>query len=162
MILSVSHRNIFRYGLAVSLARHALHLAPRATPAQTCHRHDYVLDPLPEVRTRCTDFFGNVVDFISFQTDHTVFAIESRSVVEITPPIPPVAALTPPWEQVRDSVAVDLAPDSLAAYEFSFDSPFTATDADLEALVVPSFQPGRPILEAARDLTARSYREFAY
>ncbi|MGE4221574.1 MAG: transglutaminase family protein, partial [Alphaproteobacteria bacterium] len=54
------------------------------------------------------------------------------------------------------------APDSLAAYEFSFDSPFTATDADLEALVVPSFQPGRPILEAALDLTARIYREFAY
>ena len=162
MILSVSHRNVFRYGQPVSLARHSLHLTPRSTPAQICHRQGYVLDPQPEVRTRCNDFFGNIVDFISFQTDHRIFSIEARSVVEITPMMPPVAALTPAWEEVRDLAAADLAPESLSACEFSFDSPYTRTEADLDALVLPSFSPGRPILEAALDLTARIYDEFTY
>jgi transglutaminase-like putative cysteine protease len=55
---------------------------------------------------------------------------------------------------------VDLA--LTEAGEFVFDSPLATPTAEIAAYAAPSFPPGRPLLEAALDLTSRIHRDFTF
>jgi transglutaminase-like putative cysteine protease len=44
----------------------------------------------------------------------------------------------------------------------TFDSPHVRTSAELQAYAAPSFPPGRPVLEAVRDLVTRIHQDFIY
>ena len=55
----------------------------------------------------------------------------------------------------RDAVDVAAAP-------YSFDSPCVRRDDRLASYAAMSFTPGRPLLEAALDLTSRIFHEFKY
>jgi transglutaminase-like putative cysteine protease len=46
--------------------------------------------------------------------------------------------------------------------EFAFDSPYSIGNEDVLHYARQSFEPGRPILAAATDLTARIFRDFEY
>lgn len=162
MILSVTHRNRFRYLTDVNLARHALHLTPRTTAAQTCHRHSVTVDPVPEVTARRTDFFGNTTQFLTIQAPHRELTITAESVVEVNPAPPPDPAATMAWDAVHESVSADLSPEGLAAYEMTFDSPYVTAATDLTDYARHSFASRRPVLEAALDLTARIHGDFRY
>ena len=48
------------------------------------------------------------------------------------------------------------------AAEFSFASPYVPRHADFVAYAQPSFAPGRPVLEGARDLMRRIHADFEY
>jgi transglutaminase-like putative cysteine protease len=64
-----------------------------------------------------------------------------------------------PWESVRERLDDEAA---LRAYEFAFDSPHAIVDEAVYDYAGLSFVPGRPVLEATMDLTARIFREFEY
>jgi transglutaminase-like putative cysteine protease len=59
-------------------------------------------------------------------------------------------------------VKIERTPESLAAYELTFESVHVKLDADLAAYALVSFTPGRSLLEAALDLTRRIHTEFQY
>ena len=162
MILVVSHRNKFKYGSDVSLARHLVHLTPRSTGTQTCHRHRLVVEPKPEIVSRRLDFFGNTVQFLTLETPHRRLTIKAESVVEVNAVAPPEPASTVPWEDVHEALRDDLSPDGLAAYEMTFESPYVVAGSAVSDYARASFLPGRPVLEAAIDLTARIHAEFRY
>ena len=69
---------------------------------------------------------------------------------------------SPRWEEVRDLVAKDRRPETLAAYAFAFDSPYVKAHADLREFALPSFPKGRPLLEAMVDLTKRIHTQFKH
>jgi transglutaminase-like putative cysteine protease len=69
---------------------------------------------------------------------------------------------SPSWEKVRDSLEHSLTNEYLEAREFVLDSPFIAVDNTLREYARPSFTPGRPILDAVRDLMRRIFTEFVY
>jgi len=69
---------------------------------------------------------------------------------------------SPPWEEVCGLLAVPLNPDSIAASEFIFDSPYISALKELCEYARPSFTPGRPLLAAAQELTRRIHDEFKY
>ena len=67
-----------------------------------------------------------------------------------------------PWEHVRDRLTVDRKRDALDAYAMVFDSPLIPRVAGVQAYAAESFKPGRPVLEAVRELVARIFKEFTY
>jgi len=67
------------------------------------------------------------------------------------------------WEAVRDVVAHDRQAESLAAYSFAFESPYVGSShPELLEFAQPSFEGGRPLLEAVADLTHRIFGSLVY
>ena len=52
--------------------------------------------------------------------------------------------------------------NSIAASEFTFDSPYISALAELREYARPTFTPGRPLREALEELTRRIHGEFKY
>ena len=161
MLYDVHHRTTFSYEEIVSVSHHVLHLVPRAHPRQRCLSSTVVVEPAPSMSSRGEDYFGNPVHYLTVQQPHRELVVEAQSRVSVLAPMPYDLAASAPWETLRQlpddgQVAV------LQAYEFAFDSPYIATSDEVRAYAAESFVPGRPVLEAAMDLTSRIYREFEY
>ena len=118
---------------------------------------------VPEATTvdEWKDYFGNTVSMISILETHDRFSIEAVSRVRVEE-----RPLTSPsnvaWEAARDQLAVHRSVDALEAFEFVFDSPFVAGSIELADYATPSFDPGRPLLAAAGELSHRIHAEFTY
>jgi transglutaminase-like putative cysteine protease len=82
--------------------------------------------------------------------------------IQVRPELPPIPESTPPWEQVRDRLPQELDVEWLDAYQYVFDTRSASARPEFHRYALESFTPGRPILLAALDLTARIFREFTY
>ncbi|KAF0143358.1 MAG: Transglutaminase-like [Rhodospirillaceae bacterium] len=156
------HLTVYDYALPVTVSHHAAHLMPRILPAQVIHDSSVRVRPEPVYRSTRADYFGNHVFFFTLEEIHRSLTVESSSVVTVWAPVLPPADTTPPWESVRDRLAHNLAPDSLDACQYVFDSPFVVTSLMIEDYARPSFPPGCPVLTAAIDLMHRIHRDFTY
>lgn len=157
----VRHVTRYHYGEPVDLAAHLLHLTPRALPGQTVLDAALAVDPPPGRSVAGTDHFGNATTWLFLAEPHAGFAVTLAAAVEVAFPAPPPAAATPPWEQVRDCAARGGAACWQAA-EFVFGTAMAPAEPAVGAYVAPSFPPGRPVLAALLDLTARIHRDFSF
>ena len=162
MLYRITHTTTYDYADSVSLSHHLLRLAPRNLSHQRCLHHDIQINPQPSIAERHTDYFGNVVTFVTVEGAHKKLVVKSESDVTVTPPILPFAAETPAWETVRESSRGRQIGHSLEASEFVFDSPLVRAVDEFAAYAETSFPKGRPILEAALDLTKRIYTDFKF
>jgi transglutaminase-like putative cysteine protease len=163
LIYDIRHRTTFTYEEVVSVSHHVLHLAPRRLERQRCFDSGVLVDPLPAVDSAGNDYFGNPVHFVTVQEPHERLVVEARSRVEVLPIDAPLdLAASAPWEEIRQQLGDGSNDQLLRTYEFTFDSPYSTGGDDVQDYAARSFQPGRPILEATRDLTARIFREFEY
>jgi len=162
MLYKVVHTTIYDYVEPVSLCHNVLHLAARSGFWQTRRSSELRISPPPSVMTERIDFFGNIATFATIEEPHRQLSVTAINVIDLAPISHPQAELTPPWDTVRDQMRSDPRPDVLAASQFVFDSPYVASGEPFAAYAGPSFPPGRPILEAVRDLTARIHDEFRY
>jgi transglutaminase-like putative cysteine protease len=158
----VRHRTTYRYGQPVSISHHVLHLAPRRCESQVCHASSVSVSPAAAVRTDSEDYFGNPVTFLTIQEQHDELVIDARASLDVVAPPDWPPGNTTPWDRIFDRLSSGVSQQSLATLQFAFDSPYTRTDTDLAAYARPSFPPGRPILEAALELTGRIHRDFRY
>lgn len=161
MIYRITHKTTYRYTSIVSFGNHAVYLTPRSLPKHRCLSHRLVITPAPATLSDRIDCFGNRERFFSIQTPHTELVIEARSKVSIgkRQGFPKVG---PAWEEVAKRVATELTPESLAAYEFVFESPRIRTNAEFAAYATQSFAPGRALPEALLELTARIHSDFRF
>ncbi len=162
MQYSVRHSTTYSYQTPVSLCQNQIHLTPRSTPNQSCSNFHLEISPEPVVRRRWTDLFGNEVWYFSIEEQHQQLTITSYSQVAVTPREPPQAALTSPWENVRDQLTQAANLDFRQAAQFCFESSYIRYLAEARDYAAPSFTPGRPVLDAALDLTSRIYHDFKY
>ena len=162
MVYRVSHVTSYRYAQAVSIAHNEARLTPRTTSHQRLLRSQLLVEPAVATHDSGTDYFGNGVHWFSLQEAHTHLDVTAVSEVDISPFQAPAAALSGAWELTRDRLREDRSEAGLAAYEFVFESPHIRFDADLVAYAQASFPRGRPLLEAALDLTKRIHAEFQY
>jgi transglutaminase-like putative cysteine protease len=163
VIHHVVHVTEYLYSERVSTSHHDLHLLPRATPTQKCLREELEIAPVPATRRERTDDFGNRCTYVEIHEPHNNLRVTSRADVEVVPlPAPP--AESAPWEAVRDAVRAGADAESRAARQFLFSSPHAPTQSWPRAreYALPSFAPGRGIVEAARDLMTRIHKEFVY
>jgi transglutaminase-like putative cysteine protease len=158
----VTHRTIYRYSAPVSHCHNKAHLILRDHLFQKSLEPQIRITPTPSVNSRRVDFFGNTVLFFTVQTPHAELEVEVKTEVDVTNRIYPKPSATMPWDQIRRLVHSDLTIQGLEAYEFVFDSPHVHRSEDLYRYAEPSFPPGRPLLEAVLDLTARIHRDFQY
>lgn len=160
MIYDIRHRTTFTYEEMVSVSQHVLHLTPRPHPQQDCLETALVVEPKPAVDSIGEDYFGNPVRYLTVQEPHEQLVVDARSRVEVHPIEQPLApAESDPWDAVWRRLHED---NVLPAYEFTFDSPYVQGSDEAQDYARQSFLPGRPVLEAAMDLTSRIFGEFEY
>jgi transglutaminase-like putative cysteine protease len=156
------HETVYTYADRVSISHDVAHIVPRELPRQRIHRVLLAIEPTPVTLTRFTDYFGNPAVFFLVEEPHAQLVVRAESEVEVTaPPLADFAA-SAPWDAMAQAVSARRDVRALEAFECSFDSPFVARSDGLRDYALPSFPPGRPVLEGARDLCARIHRDFRY
>ncbi len=158
----LTHRTSYSYASSVDSAHHIAHLRARPFPGQKVTAIDVTTSPDAALAVQHLDHFGNHIDIYRIAVTHTRFDIEVRATVDVRFPDPPRAASTPPWEELRAELSGGGFPVAVQASEFVHDSPLVPTVEALRAYGAVSFTPGRPILEAARELTTRIKTDFEY
>ncbi len=162
MLYQVSHETTYRYRNDVSISHNLVHLKPRPCARQTLVRDELTLSVSPAVTISQTDYFGNPVTSFAIQVPHRTLSFRASNLVKVHPIDLVDPARTMPWEDVRRYLRSDRSASTIDAYQFTFDSPYVKRDPCLHEYALPSFTPGRPILEAALDLTHRIYKEFTF
>jgi transglutaminase-like putative cysteine protease len=160
MRLHVVHETVYDYAPAVKTAQHLAHLRPADRFGQRVLRHSLAIDPEPGQRTESVDAFGNVRCFFGLQAVHEHLRVVADSIVDTAALALPADSL--PWEAARERLRYHRGAEYDPAAGFLFASPYVPRHEDFAAYARASFPPGRPLLEAARDLTARIHREFEY
>lgn len=158
----VRHSTTYDYHELVAVCQNVVHLAPRPVRWQICHRHRLVVRPAPATMRRRNDYFGNPVTHFAIHEGHRKLTITSISQVEVRPRPVLVAADSPAWETVRDAMPGDRTSLGLDTYQFCFDSPRVPRAVNLAEYALESFQPQRPILEAALEFNSRIFQDFTF
>jgi transglutaminase-like putative cysteine protease len=160
MLYRTTHTTRYLYEAPVSQCLSQAHLTPRSFPGQTVLESAIQVEPEPAMFGRRRDYFGNEVASFSILQTHDRFTTTATSLVRVerrAGDAPPVA-----WETARDLLAAYADAPTLEAFGFVFDSPLVAPYRELADFAAPSFPPGRPLVEAARDLSHRIHSGFTY
>ena len=162
----VVHETHYAYEQPVSLSRQIVHLTPRNTSWQVCHRHALEVKPEPEILEVAEDAFGNPRVSLCIEADHDVLAVRAESWVDVTARAYPADAETAPWDVVRARLAYQagrrLAPADLDATRFLFESTRVRNKRELAAWTSTCFPPGTPLLVGVRALMNRIHKELTF
>ena len=107
MIYDVSHLTRYQYDAPVAVNVCVLRLLPRSEDGQRVLEANVEVTPRPLTLAERTDAFGNRVLKLRIETPHRELTLHSRARVVVERPTPPLAALTPAWEDVAALAAVD-------------------------------------------------------
>jgi transglutaminase-like putative cysteine protease len=164
MLLEITHDTHYSYDPNVEIAQHFAHLKPVSMNSQQVLKTDIQVNPKPAWTEENIDNYGNVCTFFSLQNRHNELSITAKSLIQtnVDTPLGPKPAQTPAWELVREYFRYHSNTQWDAASEFLFTSPFIALRPEFAEFARANFTTGRPILEAAIDLTQRIYGEFHY
>ena len=161
-IFEIAHTTTYDYRASVTVSHHLMRLSPRALFRQRRLTHEIEIEPAPDASNRRTDYFGNDVLFATIERAHRQLRITSRSRVAVSPAFVPESSETPNWETVRVLCRTDRTVSVLEASEYAFASPLVPLDSAFTQYAVTSFTPGRSLLDAVTDLTARIHAEFQF
>ena len=162
MIYQVTHTTTYDYGEPVSLCHNLVHLKPRSGPLQSTRDFHLAIEPVPAVLDESIDYFGNPIAHFTLQEPHRRLRATATHRTEVVAPSKPEPARTPAWEEAKTQIWQADAPVLLDALQYTFSSKYIPRSGNLAHYALPSFKPGRPILEAVLDLTHRIHTEFAY
>jgi transglutaminase-like putative cysteine protease len=156
----ITHRTVYRYSDVVTSSYGRGFLTPRDSAGQRCLSHELLIDPEAADSSTSRDAYGNISSYFHVTERHQTLSITSSSVVEVDPTPPELyggGSARAPWE-----IARPVGPDGALATEFTLDlHPPEITD-ELRAYAAPIFEPGRPLIDALRDLSSRIYSDFTY
>jgi transglutaminase-like putative cysteine protease len=158
----IKHITEFAYNEPVTVCHNKANLTPPDLPTQHCEMCRIEIRPTPAVMLQRRDYYGNITTFFTMQEPHRKLTVSCASIVEVRERSPVDAEATPPWETVRERLRTDRDSAILHAYQFTFDSSYVRSDAELRKYALLSFPSGRPVLAGALDLTARIHAEFEY
>ncbi len=158
----VTHTTQYAYEDAVSVSHNEARVTPRRTAGQVAERTQVLVEPSPAALVTDVDYFGNTVHFFSLEESHSQLSVTAVSDVDVDGVPAPAFGLTPAWEAVFAAVRRDRSKSGLEAFGYTCESPYVRQDVDLTAYAAESFYPGRPVLDAAFDLTKRIHRDFDY
>jgi transglutaminase-like putative cysteine protease len=160
----VEHATLYRYSAPVTLSHQQLHLAPRALPYQRTLSHEVSIEPEPTRRHDGLDAFRNPLTEIAIEAVHDALDIVARSCVDVTARSLPERTL--PWEEVAARLAYragwEPPAEILEATQFLYESPHVRVKRDLRGWAGECFEPGRPVLDAARALMGKIHAEFEF
>jgi len=155
------HTTRYVYERPVAQCLSEARLTPREFPGQHVVTSSIRVTPEPEVFEFRKDYFGNNVAAFSIFRNHEQFETTCVSIVDVAPPKRPPYPGTS-WESARSHLTLHPDDESMAAWEFTFDSPFIPPLPELADYGATTFTPKRPLAEAVQELSSRIYKEFIY
>ena len=159
----VVHKTDYTYAQPVALGHNETHLRPRSFESQRCLSHQLEIEPQPAVLSEREDFFGNRVSYFSIQHSHSRLSVTATSEVELQERIrPPADAASSSWEGTAARLARECTSEVLDARSYVLDSPLVSPSAEIARYAAVFFPPGRPLIEAVRELMERIHRDFVY
>jgi transglutaminase-like putative cysteine protease len=162
MIYKIVHRTTYKYKYPVSVGNHVACLKPRTLLHHQLARNELRIQPFPATRTERVDYFGNLLCFFTVQEPHKELVVEARSEVIMDGNATPWPRQSLAWEEAARVLPDDHSPAGLEAYQFGFESPRIRIRPEFASYALQSFMPGRPILDALLDLTARIHKDFRF
>ncbi len=162
MIYDIKQKAHYDYASSVPFAKHALRLLPLIRPGQSTTAVSIKIDPPPSERFQTSDFFGNGVLMVDLDAPHDSFTVTVSARVRVEPPMPLMAELTPPWEEVRDRALASADLSSASPVHFLFPSRSITLDEELGRYAAESFPAKRSVLEGAFELAKRIHDDFVY
>jgi transglutaminase-like putative cysteine protease len=157
---TITHVTTYAYTEPVSLCQNVAHLSVRPCDRQRADPSTLAISPEPAVVEARTDYFGNPAHHFAIQEPHRELKVTARHRVTVFPPPPPTDQT--PWETIRDRLPTDHTSHWLDAVQFTYDSRFAPTDPKYAAFAAESFTPGRPVVQAAKELVHRIHAGFQY
>jgi len=159
MRLAITHDNRYRYVPQVQTAQHVAHLQAADTPCQKVLRHSMQVEPAGLVLHNI-DAFLNHRAYWALTHPHDGLRVLAHSEVE-TRSIA-AASTAQSWESVREHFRYRGGQAGDVHSVFVFGSHHAPVHEAFMAYAQPSFTPGRPLVLAAQELTARMHRDFRY
>jgi transglutaminase-like putative cysteine protease len=146
----------------VSVGSHVACLKPRSLDRHRLLQSELQIVPKPAIMVERIDYFGNHQYFFTIEEPHDELIVESRSrvIVEETAQDPHFPS--PAWEEAVQSLAENLSPEAIEAYQFRFESPRIRSRPEFARYAQQSFTPQRPVVEGLLDLTTRIHRDFRF
>ena len=162
MIYRVRHKTKYDYQDSVSVSHHLVRLTPRNLRGQICNESQISIVPAPEDKSTHSDYFGNIQTFFALREPHDCLIVEASSELEVHSVQHPDFSQTPPWETVVEVLPTNHSDEGLDAYQFVFGSQRVSASRELADYARPCFPTGRPLLEAALDLTRKIHSDFRF
>lgn len=159
----IVHTTRYVYSADVMQCHNETHLSPRSFGRQHCQNTVVQVDPPPADVSERDDFFGNRTYYFSIQRPHRELKVTAISQVQVdSEDVELNFYQDPPWDAVCRQLAENAGERTVVARQYMLDSPLVAVSPDLGHYAEPSFPPGRPLVEAVRDLMGRIYEDFTY
>ena len=160
---SVIHQTDYNYQSMVTLSQQYLHLSPRNFDYQQTISHQIQVDPQPEDACDSLDYFANATRKVTVTIPHQMLIVRAESVVDVypRPGVQQIGGGTA-WESLQTAMHQSQGAANLDPYQYLYNSPHIQCSDALRSYALQSFTPGRPLLEAALDLTSRIHDEFQF
>ncbi len=157
MLFHINHRTTYRYAGEASESFMEARLTPVSDDRQRLVSREFRTSPAGKVHAYL-DYFGNAVESFAIAHRHGALTVESRSVVETTPWVPPKSA-----QEISVSEARQLyRGNRLELFEFLMPSPAIALSAPVHRLANQFFKPTFAVGESVLRLNRWIKTEFRY
>ena len=164
MRLAITHETRYHYSPQVQTAQHVAHLQPANTPCQKVISHWMQVDPSATVQHNI-DAFLNHRSYWALTKPHDGLMVRAYSEITTsaidTAPLS-VAGGSQSWESVREHFRYRGGRPGDVHSGFVFGSHHAPVNEAFLAYAQSSFTPGRSLVQAAQELTARMHRDFRY
>lgn len=167
MKFRIQHTTQYTYQSAVKVSQNQVMLSPHPSNSLVCHEHRILVSPHVGVQRYRTDFFGNQIYSFAIENAHRKLSVTAESIVTVSGQqtagrkIDPTTQ-SPAWDQIANATAERLDPNWLECAIYRFDSPRCIRRTGFREYAGSSFAAGRPVLDAALELTRRIHSDFAY
>jgi transglutaminase-like putative cysteine protease len=162
MKFDVSHKTLYRYSSVVVQSQHLIHMSPRVTPWQAVRHHSLIVEPAPSLLSTDIDTFGNGVTVVEIEVPHKELVLHARSTIETSPRQKLSPATTTPWDRLHEKFCAPGSACDLEVVQYTCTSRLTSASVEIADYALPSFAPGRPVLECAHNLTQRIFADFRF
>ena len=159
MHLAITHETRYSYSPAVQTAQHVAHLQPANTPCQTVLQHQLDVEPAASVQHNI-DAFCNHRAYWALNNPHDGLRVRAYSELQTSLIAP--ATSNQSWESVREHFRYRGGHPADVNNGFVFGSHHAPVHEAFLAYAQSSFSPGRSLMQAAMELTARMHRDFTY
>jgi transglutaminase-like putative cysteine protease len=158
----VQHKTEYQYDRNVTLSQQLLHMAPRNFAMQHSLSHTLEVTPSPNEFFSNTDYFGNTQHYFTLLTPHDVLVVDSQAEVSLLArPDYGILQQSPAWQDVQQQLNQRLLPNLEAAC-YLYSSPNVLCNTQIADYARPCFALGKPLLQAAFDLTQCIYQDFEF
>jgi transglutaminase-like putative cysteine protease len=162
----IQHVTTYQYAAGAEACHNVCRLQPRDLLRQQCLEMTLRIEPAPATRHDYDDYFGNRVFSFAVYGPHSELTIAAESLVKLdeadSDEKKRAMSDATSWEAVRGQLRRDRSPHVVAALDYVFASPYIQPSAAVREFAVGFFPAGKPLAEAALDMTRAIYADFRY